>query len=213
MALNEISAIDRNQIMTLSKLVLHSLGIALITVATSTATAWDGPCGSCSSCGSCASDYCGQGCGGCGDCAARHPDGSLMVQCIGKHKYPPAPARFAAAVKDHYSPAPFYAYGKHGLDATRTHAWNINQMNAYPWHGNYYHRQYGTPLALVVPPTAAYQTVYNWGVAQTQSVPINHQFQKPFPGSFGSGAGMFNATPYWPSSTEQFGVYPVRGPW
>lgn len=29
----------------------------------------------------------------------------------------------------------------------------------------------------------------------------------------GEGGGMFQATPYWPSHTDQFGVYPVRSPW
>ena len=28
-----------------------------------------------------------------------------------------------------------------------------------------------------------------------------------------SGGGVFKATPYWPTHTDQFGVYPVRGPW
>ena len=31
--------------------------------------------------------------------------------------------------------------------------------------------------------------------------------------SNGGGGGVFKATPHWPSHTDQFGVYPVRGPW
>jgi hypothetical protein len=27
------------------------------------------------------------------------------------------------------------------------------------------------------------------------------------------GGAEIHPTPYWPSHTDQFGVYPVRGPW
>jgi len=37
-------------------------------------------------------------------------------------------------------------------------------------------------------------------------------FQRPYPGPYGGGVG-FLPTPYWPSDTRQFGIYPVRGPW
>ncbi|MDX1944608.1 MAG: hypothetical protein SFU86_04305 [Pirellulaceae bacterium] len=83
-----------------------------------------------------------------------------------------------------------------------------------PWHGNYSYTPWGTPVALVVPPTAKMHTSYAWGVSQSEMVPIYHQFFRDYPGpaADGSGAG-FQPTPYWPSHTDQFGVYPVRGPW
>jgi hypothetical protein len=80
------------------------------------------------------------------------------------------------------------------------------------WHGDYYHSQWGRPVALVVPPSAGMQSHYAWGVAQTRRTPINHQFQAEFPG-YGVYPGQFRSTPLWPSDTDQFGVYYVRGPW
>ena len=80
------------------------------------------------------------------------------------------------------------------------------------WAGNYYHTMWGQPVALVVPPTAELQTHWNWGVAQTSITPIWPQFSRAYPGSYYGGRG-FLPTPRWPSSTDQFGVYYVRGPW
>lgn len=117
------------------------------------------------------------------------------------------------ALHDHYSPNHLYAYSKHGVEASWTHAWNQQRMQCYPWHGGYSYWRFGTPTALVVPPTAAFQTTYRWGVGQTTSDPINHQFGRGGGRISDGGEGMFRSTPYWPSSTNQFGVYPVRGPW
>ncbi len=87
------------------------------------------------------------------------------------------------------------------------------------WHAGYYHTQYGAPLALMVPPTARMQTRWGWGVSQSTMSPIYHQFERPYPGPVGSGmpgsgtgSGLL-PTPRWPSHTDQFGVYYVRGPW
>jgi len=80
------------------------------------------------------------------------------------------------------------------------------------WHDRYYHAQYGTPVALVVPPTAEYQTDWAWGVSGTRITPTWHQFGRAYPGPGGGGGG-FMATPPWPSDTDQFGVHHVRGPW
>ncbi len=80
------------------------------------------------------------------------------------------------------------------------------------WHGGYYHAAWGSPVALVVPPTAEYQTKWGWGVGNTRVVPIAHQFGRTYPGPFVPGTG-FLPTPRWPSDTDQFGVYYVRGPW
>jgi hypothetical protein len=99
---------------------------------------------------------------------------------------------------------------------TRTH----NDIKArrfafeQPWHGPYYHREYGAPVALVVPPTASAHTQWSWGVAQTRVMPTWHQFGRAYPGvSGGTFGGPLYPTPAWPSHTDQFGVYPVRGPW
>jgi hypothetical protein len=113
-----------------------------------------------------------------------------------------------------YHPAPAYARGRRGRRAAETHQWNMAQASGLPWHGNYYNAQYGAPVALVVPPTAGYITNYSWGVGNTSSTPIYHQFARPYPGAAsGSKGGSFHATPLWPSNTNQFGYYPVRGPW
>ena len=86
------------------------------------------------------------------------------------------------------------------------------QMNR-PWHGGYYAQQYGHPTALVVPPTASMRQTLSWGVSQNLMYPIEHQFGRnaSFPGA--SGYGQFRPTPIWPSHTDQFGYYYVRGPW
>jgi hypothetical protein len=78
------------------------------------------------------------------------------------------------------------------------------------WHGQYYYLPYGQPTALVVPPNARMQQNYSWGVSQNTMTPIHAQFGSA--ATFSSG-GAFYGTPRWPSSTQQFGVYPVRAPW
>jgi hypothetical protein len=89
--------------------------------------------------------------------------------------------------------------------------WARNQAMQRPWHGEHYYLKTGQPTALIVPPTVTMQSHYSWGVSQNTMTPVYHQFgQGP---ASGSGGGMFRATPYWPSHTDQFGIYPVRGPW
>ena len=83
----------------------------------------------------------------------------------------------------------------------------------YPWHGGYYHTAWGTPVALVVPPTAESRTHYGWGVGNTRVTRINHQFDRNWPGPSTYNRRAFRPTPRWPSDTDQFGVYYVRGPW
>lgn len=117
-------------------------------------------------------------------------------------------------VRNNFTPERIYTYSKGGFDAAQVHAWNNNQQNVYAWHGGYKHWRWGTPTALVVPPTADYQSSYAWGVGQTKSTPIHHQFGRGGGAMIGGSNGShFQNTPYWPSSTDQFGVYPVRGPW
>ena len=98
------------------------------------------------------------------------------------------------------------------------HATRADRLARYyaaqrPWHGPYAYTPYGTPVALVVPPTAKMHTSYSWGVGQSEMIPIYHQFHRDYPGEIGPSGYPFQATPYWPSHTDQFGVYPVRGPW
>ena len=56
------------------------------------------------------------------------------------------------------------------------------QSQTYPWHGGYYDVAWGMPVAVVVPPTAESQTHLGWGVGATRVTPIQHQFQRAYPG-------------------------------
>jgi hypothetical protein len=141
-----------------------------------------------------------------------YTDGNTAVTCPAVRSYNGFPSRTIYALRDHFSPRPLYAYSRNGIDAARVDKWNEYQEDQYAWHDNYNYWRWNRPTALVVPPTAAFQTSYAWGVSQTRSLPIYHQFGRNEPGSSG-GSYDYSSTPYWPSSTEQFGVYPVRGPW
>ena len=92
-------------------------------------------------------------------------------------------------------------------------AWAQREANQQPWHGNYYYLPYGHPTALVVPPTAHMRQTYSWGVSQNLMYPLTHQFGRSAtsPGAYPPGS--YQPTPHWPSHTDQFGVYYVRGPW
>ncbi|MCA9248399.1 MAG: hypothetical protein KDA42_14835 [Planctomycetales bacterium] len=81
-----------------------------------------------------------------------------------------------------------------------------------PWHGSYQHTAWGSPVVLVVPPTVGIHTEWGWGVGGTQISRIHHQFNRRYPAVESSGMP-FSTTPNWPSNTEQFGVYYIRGPW
>ncbi len=117
-----------------------------------------------------------------------------------------------ASHNPNYSPAPLYTYSNPGVQAGLTHQWNQGESLSRPWNGDFAHWRWREPTALVVPPTSAYQTSYGWGVGQVRSTPIHHQFGLGGAGSI-SGGGGFTQTPYAPSNTGQFGVYPVRAPW
>jgi hypothetical protein len=105
------------------------------------------------------------------------------------------------------------------IDPASKSDWIAQQRAAtMSWHAGYYHTEYGAPLALVVPPQSAAHTRWSWGVAQSTMMPLYHQFERPYPGpvggsEFGGAGGAVLPTPRWPSHTDQFGVYPVRGPW
>ncbi len=82
-----------------------------------------------------------------------------------------------------------------------------------PWNGPYYNTTWGTPVALVVPPTAELQTKWGWGVANTRVTPICAQYKRNWRGVITYDRSLFAPTPAWPSDTDQFGTYYVRGPW
>jgi hypothetical protein len=104
--------------------------------------------------------------------------------------------------------------GPPGYDGfTAADNWMYYHAQQSPWHGQYRHTAFGKPVSLVVPPTANLQTNYSWGVPSSRVTPIYHQFGRSYPQGVSEGAGQFMPTPYWPSHTDQFGVYYVRGPW
>lgn len=94
-----------------------------------------------------------------------------------------------------------------------TQVWQHNYSQNRAWHGNYYNMNYGQPTALIVPPTAHMRQTLSWGVSQNLMYPIHHQFGRSasYPGA--AARGSFQHTPAWPSHTDQFGTYYVRGPW
>jgi hypothetical protein len=98
------------------------------------------------------------------------------------------------------------------LKAEQPQNYAYRQAQVLPWHNGYYDPYWGEPIALVVPPTSEFQANYGWGVGGTRVAPIYHQFGRPFPG-YGATGGPFIPTPNWPSDTQQFGVYYIRGPW
>ena len=82
------------------------------------------------------------------------------------------------------------------------------------WHSGWYSPSEGRPIALVVPPTAEFQSQYSWGVPSSRVMPLYHQFHRPYPGPGAvPGGSPFRPTPNIPSDTVQFGVNSVRGPW
>jgi hypothetical protein len=101
----------------------------------------------------------------------------------------------------------------HGYHAKRADRISRYYAAQRPWHGPYAYTQWGMPVAMVVPPNAKMHTSWSWGVAQSEMIPIYHQFHRDYPGMAVGGAAEIYATPYWPSHTDQLGVYPVRGPW
>jgi hypothetical protein len=91
--------------------------------------------------------------------------------------------------------------------------WAHNFAMDRPWHGNYYAQRFGAPTALVVPPTAHMRQTFSWGVSQNLMYPIHHQFGRSATAPGAAPRGTFLPTPPWPSHTDQFGYYYVRGPW
>lgn len=80
------------------------------------------------------------------------------------------------------------------------------------WHGPYLNTEYGAPVALVVPPKVEWYGSYSWGMPASHSYRIRDQFERGYYDGYQGMPGAPMYTPVWPSSTEQFGVYYVRGP-
>ena len=82
------------------------------------------------------------------------------------------------------------------------------------WHSAWYDPSLGRPWGLVVPPTAEFQSQYGWGVPSSRTLPIYHQYARPYPGpgAIPGGQGLL-PTPNIPSDTVQFGINYGRGPW
>ena len=130
-----------------------------------------------------------------------------------KHLRPIALVTSLALVAAVAQPArAFEGFGKHAKRADVIARYYAAQR---PWHGPYAYTPNGQPTALVVPPNAKMHTSYSWGVGQSEMIPLYHQFHRDYPGGMAipGGTGQINPTPYWPSHTDQLGVYPVRGPW
>ncbi len=148
-----------------------------------------------------------------GNCEFTNGNWNAPCPTLPNHAYNKYIARGWALSQDKFTPYPLYTYGKTGIDAARIDQWNRIRAQQTSWHGGYNYWRYNAPTALVVPPTAAFQSVYSWGVGGTKSVPINHQFGANNPGGAGGISQQFSQAPYWPSSTDQLGVYAVRAPW
>ena len=105
------------------------------------------------------------------------------------------------------------------LQAGHPHAIHISNYNRganwynanRSWHGPHHHHTWRQPLAVIVPPTAHFQTHYSWGVGRTRMTPLHHQFARPYVDPV-TGTNT-SAAPRWPSDTSQQGIYYVRGPW
>jgi hypothetical protein len=80
------------------------------------------------------------------------------------------------------------------------------------WNAPYYDPAWGMPVALVVPPTARFQTHWNWGASGTRITPIAPQFHAGAVPPTPYDRSLFQPAPGWPSSTDQMGDYFVRGP-
>lgn len=91
--------------------------------------------------------------------------------------------------------------------------WALRHATVSPWHGAYYHTAYSRPIPVLVPPIVNSYSTMSWGVAYSETRPIHHQFRRPYPGIQPLTSTSFLPTPPWPSHTDQFGVYYVRGPW
>lgn len=92
---------------------------------------------------------------------------------------------------------------------------NATAMATYNncWHGPYYDAAWGMPVAVIVPPTAERQVHWGWGIGNSRITPIWPQYKLGYPVSGPFGPAAIHPTPPWPTDTDQFGDYYIRGPW
>ena len=95
----------------------------------------------------------------------------------------------------------------------RMNQWERNHANATPWNGMYRHQASSTPLAVIVPPTAVTSRSWGWGVSKSVVTPLYHQYQLNAPNTQGASSGPYKTLPLFPSSSDQYGTYYIRGPW
>ena len=113
----------------------------------------------------------------------------------------PAAAASEAVPMPAATPEPAYPYW-----------YGTTYQPAVAWHGYNYDAAWNMPIALVVPPTAKRQARMGWGVGNTRESRVYSQFHRDWPGPGTYDQRAFQPTPPWPSDTDQFGVYYVRGP-
>jgi hypothetical protein len=81
------------------------------------------------------------------------------------------------------------------------------------WQDGYYSAAWGMPMAVLVPPTARWQTDYAWGAGGTRISRIDARFQPAASGPESSyRMNNYLPAPPQPSDTRQMGEYYVRGP-
>ena len=95
----------------------------------------------------------------------------------------------------------------------RMNRWEREHANATPWNGMYHHQSHNTPLAIIVPPTAATSRSLGWGVSKNVVTPLYHQYQLNTPQSLRTFPGPYKSTPMFPSNSDELGAYYIRGPW
>ena len=92
-------------------------------------------------------------------------------------------------------------------------SWERQHADQTSWNGAYAHQSTGTPIALIVPPTVRSMRVFNWGVSGNTISPVYHQYSLNRFSANSAPRRPFHRTPMYPSSSSQFGVYYIRGPW
>jgi hypothetical protein len=81
------------------------------------------------------------------------------------------------------------------------------------WQDGYYDPAWGMPLAVLVPPTARWQTDYSSTVGSARISHINSRFRPEYPGPQSTyRQGDYLSAPPQPYDTRQMGDYYVRGP-
>jgi len=87
------------------------------------------------------------------------------------------------------------------------------RLSGSEWNTSYYDPAWGMPLAVVVPPTARWQSNYARGVGGSRLNRVGAQYQVEVPGPESAyNRRNYLPAPPQPSDTQQFGDNYVRGP-